>query len=170
MLMKEWTLVGIPLVITSVSALSSVESELGIPTISLEEQKSASHYEPLDISAPVETRGYAAMQRLYRHNLDPIMSTWGAHEADFQWLEKRVIYGLFLSDHSILDALETQVVLLSGIMCQGLNAPTMWHVRGLRRLDVGVEDAETVCSAVRRVAAWAGRETGDWVRAADVEV
>lgn len=54
-------------------------------------------------------------------------------------------------------------------MCQGLRAPTLWHLRGLRRLGVSAEEVETVQEGVEAVARWAGRGTEGWARVADVE-
>jgi hypothetical protein len=168
--MKEWTLIGIPLTITAATALAAAEASIGIPIPGPHTQLADSHYTPLTVDAATEDRGSTALHTLYRSNLAPIMASWGAHEADFAWLEKRVIYGLFLSDYDVLSRLETQCVILSAIMCQGLEVPSMWHVRGLRRLGVGVEDAEAVCECVKMVARWCGKETAGWVRAEDVSV
>ena len=72
--------------------------------------------------------GTAFLQTLYAHNLTPIFTTWGSHRADFEYLETSIIYGLYLSDHEILSAIEAEVVILTSIMCQGLRSPTIWYV------------------------------------------
>ena len=36
------------------------------------------------------------------------------------WLSTEITYGLYLSDHSILDAVDTELVVLGGIMMQNL--------------------------------------------------
>lgn len=78
------------------------------------------------------------------------------------WLEKDIIYGLFLADFSVLSAVETELVILPAIMCQGLEGPTGWHIRGTRRLGVSVEDVEGICAAAITVARWAGRDVTGW--------
>ena len=117
-------------------------------------------------------RGRALLLHLYRSNLEPILETWGNHRADFHWLEERVVYGMFLSDARVISQVENEVMVIAGIMCQDLPGPTMWHIRGLRRLGVDVESAEAILECVRIVARWAERDTTGraWMRAADVSI
>ena len=170
--MKLWTISGIPPVITAVSALASAEAAIGVVSGHSQNQPNltaSAHYNSLALDRQVEQQGYAFMKDIYQHNLDPIMSTWGSHQEDFEWLEKRIIYGLFLSDHRILSKVETELVVLSGMMCQGLRDPAHWHLRGLRRLGVSMEDAKSVVASIRAVAEWCGRGTQGWVQVEDVE-
>lgn len=64
------------------------------------------------------------------------------------WLSKNITYGLYLSDHSILNDVETELVVLSGIMIQNLPRETGWHLRGTRRIGVSKEDVETIQQCV----------------------
>lgn len=75
---------------------------------------------------------------------------------------------MFLSDHSVLSPIEAELVTLTAIMCQGLRAPTLWHLRGLRRLDVSAAIVEKVEIAIEQIAQWAGKETGAWPRVDDI--
>ncbi len=187
--MKEWTLIGIPLVITALAALASVEQEddtdrthtmlvstffyyIGLNSCGMESFRrvlSFRHRPAAQLNEATEQRGTAFMQQLYKENLEPIFSTWGSHKPDFEWLEKMVIYGLFLSDHTVLCPIESELVVLSAIMCQGLKGPTTWHLRGLRRLGVSAEDVEEVQSAVVLAASWSGMDTKHWPRLKDVK-
>lgn len=173
-LMKEWTLIGIPLVISAVPHLAKATAHAyataGSDVPSRQLQETESHYSPKSTDLQTEHQGYAFMNQIYLHNLPSIMSTWGSHQIDFEWLEKRVIYGLFLSDHSILTPLEAELVTLSSIMVSGLRPPTLWHVRGLMRMGVSQEDTESVCNVVKKVAEWAGKQgTDGWIRAEEVD-
>ena len=84
------------------------------------------------------------------------MSSWGQHRADFEHMETSVLYGQFLSEHSDLNAIESETVVLSSILCTGLRSPGMWHLRGLGRLlgargkgdDAVLKDLESVRKAV----------------------
>ncbi len=190
--MKEWTLVGIPLVITAVAALAKAEEGKGLkgslwstkyapyPPFRARTLRIITHpttnppFPPprrqnTQLTPQISTRGSAFLQTLYAQNLAPIFSSWGSHAPDFEWLERSIIYGLFLSDHSILNPVEAELVTLCSIMCQGLRAPTMWHLRGTRRLGVSREEVESVQGAVEAVARWAGRSTERWARVGDVE-
>lgn len=70
-----------------------------------------------------------------------------AHK-DFLWVSEEITYGLYLSDHSILGPVETELVVLGGIMMQNLPRETGWHLRGTRRIGVSMEDVETVQQCV----------------------
>lgn len=64
------------------------------------------------------------------------------------WLSIEITYGLYLSDHSILDGVDTELVVLSGIMIQNLPRETGWHLRGTRRIGVSYDDVETIQQCV----------------------
>ena len=64
------------------------------------------------------------------------------------WISANITYGLYLSDHSILNDIETEIVVLSGIMIQNLKRETGWHLRGTRRIGVSHEDVETLQQCV----------------------
>ncbi|KAI9704790.1 MAG: hypothetical protein M1836_006570 [Candelina mexicana] len=160
-LMKVWTLVGIPKVIEAVVALAKVEAEgdgVGEGT-----------KQGIQLDEEVEKRGTESITKIYRDNLQPIFNTFGSHAKDFEWLEKSIIYGLFLSDNTVLSDVETQLVTVPAMLCHGLRGPTMWHLRGTRRLGVSEEDVEGVQVAVEMVAKWAGRSVEGWARVRDVE-
>lgn len=70
-----------------------------------------------------------------------------AHK-DFMWVSEEITYGLYLSDHSILGPVETELVVLSGIMMQNMPRETGWHLRGTRRIGVSIEDTEKVQQCV----------------------
>ncbi|KAB2571635.1 hypothetical protein DBV05_g9711, partial [Lasiodiplodia theobromae] len=194
MLLKEWTLIGIPPVVTAVSSLGRAEQEAGLfpsdapttfdnpnwnappatssppppsqdapvlgPQTTLSPRYSSNPSDPtlsLAPGTPTTTRGAAHLHRLYQHHLPPILRTWASHEADFRWLEESVIYGLFLSDHSVLSDVETSLVTASAILAgSGLKAPTLWHLRGLRRLGLERGEVEAVVRVVGECAVWAG--------------
>lgn len=59
-----------------------------------------------------------------------------------------ITYGLYLSDHAILDAVDTELVVLAGIAMQNLKTETGWHLRGTRRIGVSLEDTERVLKCV----------------------
>ncbi|MCJ1470078.1 hypothetical protein MMC07_008723 [Pseudocyphellaria aurata] len=159
-LAKAWTLVGIPLVVIAAATLAKVEKE-NPPEMS-------QRWVPPQLTPETTAMGSAFMQRLYKDNLDKIFSTLGSNSPLVQWIDEAIVYGLFLADHRILSDVEAELVALICIMCQGLRAPTMWHLRGTRRLGVSEDDVEAVQKAVEMLAAWAGRNTEGWARAGDV--
>ncbi|PZC88668.1 hypothetical protein A1F95_10803, partial [Pyrenophora tritici-repentis] len=88
-------------------------------------------------------RGNAWLSKLYKHNITGINDVLASHK-DFEWISKEITYGLFLSDHSILSGIESELVVLSGIMIQNLPRETAWHMRASRRLGNSMEDVETM--------------------------
>ncbi|KAL2012803.1 hypothetical protein VTN00DRAFT_328 [Thermoascus crustaceus] len=162
LLMKEWTLVGIPAVVIALTTLAKVEKYKEENVQVPEKRKN------IDIHTTIPSRGTKFLQQLYRENLAPIFASWGSYGPDFEWMERTVLYGLFLSDHEILSAVETELVSLPAIMCQGWPAPTIWHLRGFRRLGVSEGDVELVQRGIEAVATWAGRSVEGWPRVKDV--
>lgn len=59
---------------------------------------------------------------------------------DFKMVTEEITYGLFLSDLSTLDGIETEIVVLSGISIQNLGTEAKWHLRGIRRVGVSLDD------------------------------
>ncbi|OJD16232.1 hypothetical protein AJ78_03569 [Emergomyces pasteurianus Ep9510] len=164
LLMKEWTLVGIPSVLMALSSLARMEKFVSAENNTLEHRRVN-----IDLEKSITERGTKFIQLLYKQNLQPIFDTWGSYREEFVWLEKSVIYGLFLADHTVLSELETLLVTLPSIMCQGWPGPALWHLRGLRRLGRSVEDVEKVQQAVEAVAVWSGKSIEGWPRVTDIK-
>ena len=96
-------------------------------------------------------------------------------------METSILYGQFLSDHSVLDAVESETVVLSSILCTGFRSPGMWHLRGLGRLlgargqggDM-LKDLESIREAIMECVRWSGSEMTartrleEWPSGADV--
>lgn len=68
--------------------------------------------------------------------------------AMLEWLSIEITYGLYLSDHSIIGPVETELVVISGIMMQNLKRETGWHLRGMRRIGISYDDVECVHQCV----------------------
>lgn len=66
------------------------------------------------------------------------------------WLSVEITYGLYLSDRSILDDIDTEIVVLSGIMIQNAKVETGWHLRGTRRIGVSHDDVELIQQCVSK--------------------
>jgi hypothetical protein len=96
-------------------------------------------------------RGTGWLQKLYSRNTTDTLDLFSAHR-DFSWLSKEITYGLFLSDRMVLDDLDTQLVVLPGIMSQNLPKETHWHIRGTRRIGVPKEEVEVIWDCVQLVA------------------
>ncbi|KAF2634706.1 hypothetical protein P280DRAFT_538285 [Massarina eburnea CBS 473.64] len=92
-------------------------------------------------------RGFAWQDRLCKHNQGKIDQEFNSQK-DFDWISKNISYGLYLSDHTILSEVETELTVLVGIMSQNLPRETGWHLRGTRRIGVSKEDVESIQQCV----------------------
>jgi len=113
-------------------------------------------------------RGHAWQNRIYLHNQGKIDETLSS-QRDFDWLSKNITYGLYLSDHTILNDVDTELVVLSGIMIQNLPRETHWHLRGTRRIGVSNPDTEIIQQCIEMVAEFCGVCLNKVPRVADVE-
>ncbi|KAI9897814.1 hypothetical protein N3K66_007670 [Trichothecium roseum] len=100
-------------------------------------------------------RGMAWLSKVYTGDAGSTLGLFDDHP-DFAWISKNITYGLYLSDRQVLDDLETELVVLAGIMIQNLRKETHWHIRGIRRLGVPVEDVRVVWDCVQLVADFLG--------------
>lgn len=94
-------------------------------------------------------RGNRWLNTLYQANLSTPTTLFAAHK-DFEYISRQISYGFYLSDHTILAPVETELVTLTGIMIQNLPLETAWHLRGTRRIGVSMEDVENVQQCVSR--------------------
>lgn len=86
--------------------------------------------------------------------------------ADIDWLFRDVYYGLLLSNEAVLNLVETQMMTCTALWCEGnplLRPLQVLHVGGLRNLDLRLDEAEGVFSAVESVARWVGKDTRSWL-------
>ncbi|KAF3036270.1 hypothetical protein E8E12_000277 [Didymella heteroderae] len=113
-------------------------------------------------------RGFDWQNRLYQQNQSAIDNVL-ASQRDFDWTSKQITYGLYLSDHSILNDVETEITVLSGIMIQNLPRETGWHLRGTRRIGVSMGDVETLQRCIELVARFCGLRLHRVPRVADIE-
>ncbi|OTA30717.1 hypothetical protein BTJ68_09669 [Hortaea werneckii EXF-2000] len=115
-----------------------------------------------------QQRGKDWLGQIYRHNDNQTAEMMAAHR-DFRWLSIEITYGLYLSDHTILDGIDTELVVLSGIMIQNLKRETGWHLRGTRRIGVSFEDVDLIQQCIEKVAAFSGLKLTKVPRVADIE-
>ena len=116
----------------------------------------------MTIDDATAARGMALIEQVYGEETPSIFRGWGAHTADFQWLAKNVIYGMFWADESWLNRIETEIVVFSAILCQDVRNPTRRHLRALHRFGVSLEDIGQIMECVQKILHWAGKDTSEW--------
>ena len=79
------------------------------------------------------------------------------------------MYGIFLSDHNNVTAIETEMIVLAAFMCGFYETEKRWHLRGFRRLGPTLEESKRVHQAMKIVAEWCGRDVDGWPSPEDVE-
>jgi hypothetical protein len=95
-------------------------------------------------------RGMDWMRKIYTHNTDKTLALFDAHK-DFSWISTEITYGLYLSDRQVLDDVDTEVVVLVGIMIQNL------------------QDVKTMMDCVRKVGGFMGTKLDRIPNADDIE-
>ncbi|KAL1591403.1 hypothetical protein SLS60_012016 [Paraconiothyrium brasiliense] len=113
-------------------------------------------------------RGMSWLRQIYTHNTDSTLSLFDAHK-DFRWISTEITYGLYLSDRQNLDDIDTEVVVLVGIMIQNLPLETAWHIRGSRRIGISLEDVKTMMDCVRKLGEFMGTKLDRIPSADDIE-
>ncbi|KAK6518821.1 hypothetical protein TWF506_005956 [Arthrobotrys conoides] len=113
-------------------------------------------------------RGKEFLGKIYRHNMPRNDEKFLAHK-DFAWITYNITYGLYLSDHTILDPFDTEVVALCGILIQNLESVTAFHLRGARRLGMAAEDVEALHVCCEKVAKFCRVRVDKVPRVADIE-
>jgi hypothetical protein len=130
-------------------------------------------------------RGLSVLEMLYRDDNDKIWESFGSHKDireclailrclslglthQVAWLSTNISYGLFLADHNILDIVESELVILPAIMCQGLAPSTKWHLRGCLRVGCTRDEVESIQQAIEHIAGTCGKQLRGLPRVGDI--
>ncbi|KAH9836908.1 hypothetical protein Tdes44962_MAKER08388 [Teratosphaeria destructans] len=161
-LVKLVAVVGVPRPLEAVMQIAEVERE--------EDRDYSFSREHWRSGPENRRRGAEWLAQIYKQDVptEDAKGPFAAHR-DFKWLSMEITYGLYLSDHSILDGIDTELVVLSGIMIQNLRRETGWHLRGTRRIGVSQEDVELIQQCIEKVAAFCGLNLNKVPRVKDVE-
>jgi hypothetical protein len=84
------------------------------------------------------------------------------------WISTNISYGLFLADHTILNIVESELVILPAIMCQNLIKETHWHFRGCLRVGMSHAEVDQLQSIIKDIAETCGKELVHIGNVADV--
>ncbi|KAL2859193.1 hypothetical protein BJX68DRAFT_114056 [Aspergillus pseudodeflectus] len=159
-LVKSISIVGVCKPIESILSIASVERE--------EDRDYTSTREGWQCDEANHQRGMDWFSKLYKGNSGTTIGLFDAHK-DFAWISQEITYGFYLSDRKVLDDLDTQLVVLPGIMIQNLRLETHWHIRGTRRLGVSKEKVQVVWDCVKDVADFLGMRVDKVPTVDDVE-
>ncbi|RJE22862.1 hypothetical protein PHISCL_04807 [Aspergillus sclerotialis] len=150
--LRETLVKAVPIV----GVCKPIEAILAIAKIEKDEDKDYTFTrENWQCDSANHERGVNWFQKLYSRNSGGTLDLFNAHK-DFAWLSMEITYGLYLSDRQVLDDLDTQLVVLPAIMSQNLRLETHWHIRGTRRLGVGIDDVKAIWECVQLVARFFG--------------
>ncbi|KAK6355954.1 hypothetical protein TWF718_000330 [Orbilia javanica] len=114
------------------------------------------------------TRGNDFLNKIYRHNSEFLTEKLSAHK-DFDWIVWNVVYGLYLSDHTTLSDVETELVVLCSILVQNLNSVATFHLRGARRIGMSQEEVEQIHRCCEKVANFCNTKMDRIPRVAEIE-
>lgn len=93
------------------------------------------------IPEQLKSRGQALNDRIYQGEADAVFELL-KHQQDFVFAVMDVGYGLFLSDETVLPAVDGETILLASLVVQNTPIEIGSHTKGLRRLglDEGMVD------------------------------
>ncbi|RMZ81991.1 hypothetical protein DV737_g2338, partial [Chaetothyriales sp. CBS 132003] len=171
LLLKQVTLVGAPQMLTALIPFAKASTPPGTTVSSAAASSLISSQYLVTDAAAIKSRGEAAINTIYGPLLSSIVGTFGIHSADIIHMELFTVYGLYLSDYTLMSPLETELVVFVTILSTGLRGPSLWHARGLGRMlgargkdesteqMVKVKDiVQQVKLAARAVVEWCGPE------------
>lgn len=161
-IMKSWTLVGMPRASDGFFSLVKVE-----PLEDADQEWNRTEYAANPQKALRRTMDWWG-QVFGEGDIETIAKSYSM-SPDFAWTTEFVVYGLFLADCTVLTGLENELVILSSTMGQGAHYTTMFHLKGLRRIGVNAADAAAVQSVIEMVAQYLGKDSSAWPRTTDVE-
>lgn len=128
-----------------------------------------STHEGQQLDAATRARGLALCHTIYgAAGYGEIEASWGSMRADMSWLAENVIYGLFLSDESVMGGAETALMSYACMASMDLLGTSRRHLVGLRNHGVSEEDLLEVVECVKMLAMWAGKDVSEWVRVEDL--
>ncbi|RMZ78781.1 hypothetical protein DV738_g3612, partial [Chaetothyriales sp. CBS 135597] len=134
-LLKEVTLVGAPQVLAALIPFAKVSAPPGTTVASAAAASTISPQYLISDPDAIKARGVAKINGIYGPALLPnVFASFGSHSADIQHMELFTVYGLYLSDHALISALETEMIVFVSILTTGLRGPSLWHIRGMGRL------------------------------------
>jgi hypothetical protein len=134
-LVKSISVIGVPRPLEAIMCIDAVTQE--------EDKDESFSRESWKNDEVHRERGVSWLKKLYSENLDPINKMF-ATQRDFGWISNEITYGLYLSDHTILDGVETEMVVLSAMIAQNLPRMTGWHLRACRRIGLTQAECETL--------------------------
>jgi hypothetical protein len=118
------------------------------------------------LDATNREKGTDFLRKIYGpEKLETMFKPWSAN---FEWLTKDVVYGIFHADDRVFGTLETELILYTAIACQGLRTTVENHLGGLLRMGLSVEEIEGVTACAELVARWAGYNMSAWPNVREV--
>ncbi|KAF4632778.1 hypothetical protein G7Y89_g5347 [Cudoniella acicularis] len=81
-----------------------------------------------------------------------------------------ISYRLFLANYSILDIVESELIIIPVIMCQNLKMATHWHFRGCLRMVISRAEVEEIHGAIKIIAEACGKSLSEIGTVSDVEM
>lgn len=113
-------------------------------------------WQPTEVAA----RGGAMNARMYQGDADAGFQLLIPHR-DFTFAIKDVVYGLFLSEDSVLSNQEAEMAVLPSILTQNMPLESMGHMNGMLRLGIDRDYLGRIISSVKVIAEFMGLDIPD---------
>lgn len=151
-LLKLIPIVGMPLITRAFKALVSVEAS--------SDRDTTTSWSTRQLTPERLEKARNSMKTsLQPEELQTMYASFGSHR-DLAWVTENIVYGLFLSDTSVLSAADTELVVFSALLCTGRNPLAEAHMRGALGLGMSVEDVDGVQAICAMLSGWKSTEMG----------
>ncbi|KAF2808127.1 uncharacterized protein BDZ99DRAFT_445287 [Mytilinidion resinicola] len=162
-IIKTWTLLGLPKVFPAYYSLASAEAP-GDAAADFERSERRANLHPDEVSA----RGQDWIERELADDGEVVRKSLSTNP-DLAWTMKFIQYGYFFADTSVLGTIENEMCILAALMGQGAQIATFVHMKSLRRLGASKSEAEAFQDVVVKVAVFQGKNTSSWHRFEEIE-
>ncbi|KAF2493636.1 hypothetical protein BU16DRAFT_465362 [Lophium mytilinum] len=162
-IIKTWTLIGLPKVFPAYYSLASAEAP-GDAAADFERSERRANLHPDQVTA----RSQDWLKRELAEDGEAVMKSLSANP-DLAWTIKFIQYGYFFADTSVLDTIENEFCILAALMGSGAKMAMFAHMKSLRRLGASKSEAEAFQDVVVKVAAFQGTDNSSWHRFDEVE-
>lgn len=148
-LVKILTLVGVPRILRAIPALVKCVKELGVEKFG-DESFAREH---AALSPDNRERGLDMLKMIYQERFQQISDFLANQAMDFDFIMYEILYGLILSEASILDLKITELIVATTLTSSGMIPEAEQHILGCQRVGISKEDVTKVIEATKKLIA-----------------
>ncbi|KIW87606.1 uncharacterized protein Z519_11931 [Cladophialophora bantiana CBS 173.52] len=152
-IIKSWTLIGMPRAIAASYSLQAADQKD-------DEADNIRRAQLINEPDLPSQRSQSWFKQAFQDMEPKIFSRFSYH-SELEWTLRYVVYGYFLGDLSVLTPIENEFVVLASVLPAG-GSPSITHMKILRQLGVSARDGEVFLDICKKISQWAGVNTTSW--------